>query len=86
MKWEKNGGNSFTASFFSEYREIGWFLCVVTFCYGRKSGRDVFSYLRLLRFSPRLDNFLLKDWCKAPWFTIVDHEKLFNNLNINGKP
>ncbi len=35
---------------------------------------------------PRLDNFLLKDWCKAPWFTIVDHEKLFNNLNINGKP
>ena len=65
MKWEKNGGNSFTASFFSEYREIGWFLCVVTFCYGRKSGRDVFRYLRLLRFSPRLDNFLLKDWCKA---------------------
>ena len=23
-----------------------------------------------LRLSPRLDNFLLKDWCKAPWFTI----------------
>ena len=23
-----------------------------------------------MRLSPRLDNFLLKDWCKAPWFTI----------------
>ena len=23
-----------------------------------------------MRLSPRLDNFLLKDWCKAPWFAI----------------